>query len=179
MRKTFILVLFVAAFTTTLSAQKYTTAAGVRMGSGIGLTVQQHLWDKYTMEGIVQKNLFKAGTNVAALFESHNKLVFKGLNFYIGAGPHAGFYPSTTTFNEKGENITTSNNSFGVSGIAGIEMRFKRLVISYDYQPGVNIHGGDNVFNSQTGFSLRYILIKPKKEEKKWMIWKRLGQNNR
>src|SRR4051812_16176165 len=54
--------------TASLFAQKYTTAAGIRVGSGIGLTVQQHLWDKYTLEGIAQKSLLRDGMQVAALF---------------------------------------------------------------------------------------------------------------
>jgi hypothetical protein len=157
-------VLFTAA---SLSAQKYTTAAGIRVGSGIGLTVQQHLWDKYTLEGIVQKSLLRDGMQVAALFERHNKLLFKGLNFYIGAGPHFGFYGNEPLDDKSTTETNYIKNSIGISAIGGFEMRFKRLVLSYDFQPGVNITGGPKVLTTQTGVSARYILIKDKKAKKK------------
>jgi hypothetical protein len=156
-------------------AQKYRTAAGIRVGSGIGLSVQQYLWDKYTLEGIAQKNLFKSGTNLSILFESHNKILFKGLNFYLGAGPHFGFYGNQQSVDTKaGETTTpTIKNSVGLSAIGGLEMRFNRILLSYDYQPGINFTGGEHVFNSQTGVTVRYIFIKAKKKEKNWMFWKK------
>ena len=156
-------------------AQKYNTAAGIRIGSGIGISVQQRLWDNYTMEGIVQKNLFKDGTHVAALFEQHNKLLSKGLNFYIGAGPHFSFYNQEIDKEKSTTQTTPVSNAFGISAIGGIEMRLKNVVLSYDFQPGVNFHGGTNVFSTQTGLSARYILIKSKKANKKGKgdFWKK------
>jgi hypothetical protein len=173
MRKISILVSIVIA-SLSATAQKYTAAAGIRIGSGIGVSVQQHLWDKYTLEGIVQKNLFKSGTHVTGLFESHNKLLFKGLNFYLGAGPHFGFYGNQTTTDSKEANVPEGiKNSVGLSAIGGIEMRLNRVLLSYDYQPGINFTGGEHVFASQTGLSVRYIFIKAKKKEQKWMFWKK------
>ena len=158
-----------------LFSQKYNTAAGIRIGSGIGLTVQQRLWDNYTLEGIAQKNLFRDGTHVTALFEQHNKLLFKGLNFYIGAGPHFGFYNNATVQTKINGETELVKNAFGISAIAGLELRLKNIVLSYDFQPGVNIRGGTNVFSTQTGLSARYILIKSKKANKKGKgnFWKK------
>ncbi|MES2647926.1 MAG: hypothetical protein V4717_13685 [Bacteroidota bacterium] len=157
-------VLFTAA---SLSAQKYTTAAGIRVGSGIGLTVQQHLWDKYTLEGIAQKSLLRDGMHVAALFERHNKLFFKGLNFYIGAGPHFNYYGNQPVDDKSVTEPGYIKNAVGISAIGGFEMRFKRLVLSYDFQPGINFTGGPKVLTTQTGVSARYILVKAKKAKKK------------
>jgi len=96
-----------------VSAQKYTTAVGLRIGSGFGISVQQRLWDKYTAEAIVQKNLFRDGTNISALVEQHNKLLFKGLNFYIGAGPHVGLYSGNQSGTKENEPTQAIKNAFG------------------------------------------------------------------
>ena len=181
MKQVAILLLIVLVTNISLFAQKYTTAAGIRIGSGIGLTVQQKLWDKYTLEGIVQKNLFKDGTNITALFEQHNKVLFKGLNFYIGAGPHFEIYNNATSNDKVTGETTYIQNAVGISAVGGLEMRFKNILLSYDYQPGVNIHGGTNVFTSQTGLSVRYILIKAKKHKKKdkgsfWQKFKKVPE---
>lgn len=160
-------------------AQKYRTAAGLRVGSGLGISVQQYLWDKYTLEGIAQKRLFKDGTDLSFLFESHNKILFKGINFYLGAGPHFELYSQAQhTDGKTGETTEPTKNAFGVSGIGGLEMRFNRLLVSYDYQPGINFTGGEHVFSSQTGISVRYVFIKAKKKEQKWMFWKKWGKNS-
>lgn len=175
MHKQALITVFSFLVISTSFAQKYTTAAGIRVGSGIGLTVQQHLWDKYTLEVSAQKNLFKSGTYTAAFFEQHHKLIMKGFNFYLGAGPHAEFKPSETVYDSKGQETTVSNNAYGISGVVGLELRLRKLLLSYDYQPGINIHGGDHVLNSRTGISVRYIFIKAKKKEQKWMFWKKMG----
>jgi hypothetical protein len=174
MRKTFVVVFIIVIASLPAVAQKYRTAAGIRIGSGIGVSVQQYLWDKFTLEGIVQKNLFKSGTHVSALFESHNKLLFKGLNFYLGAGPHFGFYGSGVQSDSKtSEESIAIKNAVGVSAIGGLEMRLNRVLLSYDYQPGINFSGGEQVFNSQTGLTVRYIFLKAKKKELNWMFWKK------
>ena len=175
MIKTAVLSLALALVSLNSIAQKYTTAAGLRIGSGIGLSVQQHVFNKWTIEGILQQNLFKSGTNVAVLAEHHYPIAFKGFNFYVGGGPHAEFKPDIKVYDEKGNVYTAKNNAYGVSGVAGIELRLKNLLLSYDYQPGVNIHGGEHIFSSRTGLSVRYILIKSAKKEKAkdWQFWKK------
>lgn len=172
MRKPFLIFCLMAS-SLVINAQKYTTAAGVRAGSGLGISIQQHLWDKYTAEGIIQKSLFKPGTTITALFEQHNKLLFKGLNFYAGGGPHVGLYNQNNSGNLKNDGTPLYKNAVGITAIGGIEMKLSRLVISYDYQPGINFYGGEQVFSSQTGFTVRYVFLKAKKKEQKWMFWKK------
>ncbi|HQW55717.1 MAG TPA: hypothetical protein PK076_06295 [Saprospiraceae bacterium] len=165
------LVLITLCFgTVTLSAQKYRTAAGIRIGTEFGLTVQQLLWDEYTLEGIVQKGFFNDIATASVLFEKHQKILSKGFNFYIGAGPHYGFYTR-----DRGER----KNPLGVTAIAGIEMRFERVVASFDFKPAINIVGGDRIFDTQTALSLRYVLIKAKKKEQKWKFWEKWGNKNK
>jgi len=160
-----------------VSAQKYTTAAGLRVGSGIGLTLQQRIGEKFTVEGIAQKSLFSNESYISALMERHIKLVAKGLNFYVGAGPHIAFNKMNVTDEKSGEPVTYTNTGYGISAIGGLEMRFKRMVFSVDYIPSVNFHGGDNIIGSRTGISARYILVKAKKKEQDWMFWKKWKRN--
>lgn len=159
-------------------AQKYTTAAGIRVGTDFGITLQQSLYKNYTLEAIVQKGLFSKQTSVTALFEQHNKLFAKAVNFYVGAGPHMGFYNTNKTYDDKNPTYTPKN-AVGLSLIGGIEVGFKKTVLSFDYKPAFNIVGGTEFINGQAAISLRYIFIKSinkkKKEEKvqKWKFWKK------
>ena len=63
-----------------LAAQKYRTAAGIRIGTEFGLTVQQLVLENATLEGIIQKGFFNDLTTISVLYEHHQKMVFKGLN---------------------------------------------------------------------------------------------------
>lgn len=148
-----------------LAAQKYRTAAGIRIGTEFGLTVQQLVLENATLEGIIQKGFFNDLTTISVLYEYHQKMVFKGLNFYLGAGPHIGLYDAADRNGRK--------NSLGVTAIGGIEMRFGRVLASLDYKPAINIAGGEHVFDSQSAISLRYIIVPAKKKEVKWKFWER------
>ncbi|MBK8343906.1 MAG: hypothetical protein IPL12_11685 [Bacteroidetes bacterium] len=83
----------------TAYSQKYVTAGGIRMSKeGIGLSLQQKVFDHTTVEGIVLFNLNE--TSVGGLLEYHNNLLFtKSLNTYIGAGPVYGkFYNADSSY---------------------------------------------------------------------------------
>lgn len=177
--RSFLLLSFCLLFLGSLQAQKYRTAAGIRVGTEFGLTVQQSLWDNYTLEGIAQKGFFNDMASVSVLFEKHHKLLFKGLNIYMGAGPQAGFYSANKRVVYKGEEPVYRKNAYGLALIGGIEMRVKNMIISYDYKPALNFTGGDRFFDSQTGLSVRYILIKAKKKEQKWKFWKKEERRGR
>jgi len=154
-----------------LQAQKYTTAAGIRLGTGIGITVQQSIGDNKTIEAIVQKGVFNDLTSVSVLYEQHNKLFSKALNFYVGAGPHIGLY------NKNNPKNIDRKNAFGASFIGGLEFKFNKMLLSFDYKPAINLTGGDGFLDSQAGVSLRYILVKAqsKKQQKnqQWKFWKK------
>lgn len=172
-----ILFSFLLIIASSVKSQKYITAAGIRAGSGIGLTLQQRIGDKFTLEGIGQKSLFKNESFMTALVERHIKLVAKGLNLYVGAGPHVAISKMNAT-DDKGMPVTYTSTGYGASAIGGLEMRFNRMVFSIDYLPSVNFNGAGNLLGSRTGISARYILVKAKKKEQKWMFWKK-WKNNR
>jgi len=145
------------------NAQKYYTAAGIRIGSEIGITLQQKIVANYTLEAMVQRGFFNRQTTVTALLEQHHKLFDKGLNFYVGAGPHMGFYKTGTIFKASSETHT----AVGATIIGGIELKLSKLLLSFDYKPSINLVGGQQFFESQTGLSARYVLIEASKKKNK------------
>lgn len=167
-----------------LNAQSYNTAAGMRLGTEWGLTVKQRVAKKTTLEAILQSSLQREEFTITLLGEQHYPLISRRLNVYAGAGLHKGWRTNTL---EEGY-----QDPFGLSFVTGIEFTLGRLNLSYDFKPAVNISGGEKGFYSQTGVSMRYVLVKRKwlqgknknKKKKKnkrkggkdkfdWKIWKK------
>ena len=142
-----------------LFAQAYTTALGVRLGKGFGMTVQQVFAPGWTVEGILSRRKRENLTHYSLLVENHRKLLGRRLNFYFGAGIQGGSYDHLT----EGDPI----NPFGLAGIVGIDFTIRRLNISFDFQPNYNLKGGFNDFTSDSSLSLRYVIIKRIKRKKK------------
>ncbi|QNH62026.1 hypothetical protein H4317_18070 [Hymenobacter sediminicola] len=130
-------------------AQKYRTAAGMRLSPGLyGLTVQQKFLPKATLEGLVLAGPREVTGTVLA--ERHFGILGPSLNYYIGAGGHVGNNKDSGAFG-------------GVDGIVGVEYKIalSRLVISADFKPSVEFNS-DDWARFPTAFSLRYILVKEK-----------------
>lgn len=184
--------LFSASFfllTIPVFSQAYMTAGGLRLGTDWGLTLQQRVGKNTTVEGILQSSLQREEVIVTGLIERHYPIVFKGLNLYFGAGIHKGWLNEPAR-PEAGRDY---NDPFGVSFVGGAELTLGRLNFSYDFKPAFNISGGEETFYTQTGISVRYVLLKnkvykdltKKKRKKKrqenggihigddWKIWKK------
>jgi hypothetical protein len=132
------------------AAQKYRTAAGLRLSPGqYGLTVQQKFLPGATLEGLALAGTREVSATVLA--ERHFGILGPSLNYYLGAGGHVGNHKDTGTFG-------------GVDGIVGVEYKvaLTRLVISADFKPSIEF-GSDDWARFPTAFSVRYILIKEKK----------------
>lgn len=131
------------------AAQKYITAAGVRLGSGsYGLTGQQLVARRVTIEGIA--GLGEREYSGTVLGEYHFGILGPSLNYYVGAGGHLGHHQETGRFR-------------GLDGIVGVEYKvaFLPLALSFDFKPSVEF-GGDDYARFPTAFSIRYVLIKRK-----------------
>ena len=153
----------------TLQAQSYRTALGLRFSSEktIGLTVQQKIADQFTLEGILQTGGGNYGQHaVILLAEQHQKIFTKNLNLYYGLGVHKSWYKSVSLEEEW-------SNPAGLATIVGLELALGRMALSVDAQPSLNIWGGHEFLQFATGFSLRYVLIKPKKKRFNWKFWKK------
>jgi len=157
--------IFLTALTinhTSLSAQGYNRAAGIRIGTEFGFTIQQRIIKNNTIEGILQTGFFSKDVCLSALWEHHVPLMTRGFNLYYGAGPHI-------AWNIDPED--TYKSPRGATFIVGAEIRLFKLNISYDFKPRINIVGGRQIFESQSAISLRYVLEKRPKKQIKWKFW--------
>jgi len=167
-RATIFYLLFV--FATTLTAQSYRTSAGLRFNSdkALGITIQQKLYDNYTLEGMLLSNTNNGSISTALLLEQHQKFLFKNFNIYFGVGLHK-------TWLDKDEIKEDEKGGSGPAGIVGIEASLGRFNISWDVQPNANVWGGDRFFDMNSGFSIRYIIVKKKKKKINWKFWEKWG----
>lgn len=158
--KTLILSLAIlgTAFTTAIG-QSYDLTAGMRLGTDWGISSQVRLAKKTTAELIVQSSLQREEVIVTALAEQHSPLISRRFNFYAGGGLHKGWNSAT---NE----LQPIKDPFGVTLIAGAEFTLMRLNVSWDFKPAINISGGEKKVYTQTGVSLRYVLLKKNHFEK-------------
>jgi len=162
-----ILFLVLFAFLVKAEAQSYRNATGIRFDSDqmLGITVQQKVYDKWTVEGLLLTNVKTGAVMISALAEQHNKILFKNLNIYFGAGIHK-------TWDENETEIDYKSPS-GIAGIGGIELTLDRFNVSWDFLPKLNIWGGDRLLESSTGVSVRYVMWKKKKKKFNWKFWKK------
>ncbi|MCC7467465.1 MAG: hypothetical protein IT261_14385, partial [Saprospiraceae bacterium] len=117
--------------------QRYKTAAGVRFDNGFNLTVQQYITNGWTVEGILHTPIIATKDfGVTLLAEKHHKILFRGTNFYTGAGVH--YYWQQNTVRDADE---IHNNVMGLSGIAGLEFSVGRINLAVDWKPELHLSG--------------------------------------
>jgi len=156
MKRFFLAVLLVLGAASVSEAQKYRTAAGIRLGGDeFGATLQQRIFEKTTLEGIALISAREYSGTV--LYQRHFPILGKRFNYYLGAGGHIG--------NLKDHGVFT-----GVDGVLGVEYKINGLpfLLSADVKPAVHINHEDWV-NLATGISIRYVILAEKKEKKR--IW--------
>lgn len=142
-----------------LQGQRYSNALGLRGGGNeIGLTFQQRIAYQSTIEG-----LLTFSTNhytLTGLYEFHQPMLTRGLNFYVGGGPHFG------RLFKQGE--IEANNYFGLSGILGLEWKFLAMpvLLSADLRPQFHLNHVKSM-ELRPGISVRYILTTQKEINKK------------
>ncbi|SNS46157.1 hypothetical protein SAMN06295967_11040 [Belliella buryatensis] len=164
---------FLILFTLTdVQAQRYGTAAGLRLGSNdysrtLGLTAQQRILKYTTLEGIIQSD-FSRNTTMHLLLEQHKPIISKRFNYYYGLGYSFGWEESQVKNPATMEIITTYGNATnGIDLIAGIEMTVLNTTISLDYKPNFNMSGREEFFRGQVGISARTVLVKSKTQDRK------------
>lgn len=157
-RKTFLILSFCILVVSQVVAQTYITTLGVRLGNNTdfrmaGISFQQLVLNKLTLEGILQSD-FQKNTTLHLLAESHQNLISKRLNFYVGAGLSGGI----EEFSQKALS-TPQNKTLGADLIAGLEVTLLHWNISLDYKPNFNIYGRESWYQGQVAISARAVLI--------------------
>jgi hypothetical protein len=154
------------------NAQRYGTAAGLRLGSNdfsrtIGITAQQRLLKNITIEGIAQSD-FNRNTTLHVLLERHKPIISKRFNYYYGFGYSLGWEESNIKNSATMEIITTfGNNTNGIDLVGGIEMTILNTTVSLDYKPNFNMSGREEFYRTQVGISVRTVLVKSKEQDKR------------
>jgi hypothetical protein len=157
-RKVFLFTFFIFPAFSPVFAQSYGTTLGVRLGNNTdfrmaGISLQQLVMNKVTLEGILQSD-FQKNTTLHLLAESHQNIVSKRLNFYVGAGISGGF----EEYSQKALS-TPQNKTFGADLIAGLEVTLLHWNISVDYKPNFNISGRESWYQGQVGVSVRGVVV--------------------
>lgn len=161
-------------FAAPVFSQRYKTAAGVRFDNGFNLTAQQYITNGWTAEGILHTPLLSSkDLGFTLLAEKHHKILFRGINFYSGAGVH--YYWQQNSARETAE---VHDNVMGVSGIAGLEASLGRINLAVDWKPELHLSGEQaHPFEwNGASISLRYIIEKrERKKIKDWKVWDKFG----
>ncbi len=141
--------LFLLLAARSAAAQKYNTALGARLGGGnYGLTLQQRVASRVTLEGIA--GLGQREYSGTVLGQYHFGILGPSLNYYFGAGGHVGHNKDTGNFG-------------GFDGMVGVEYKvaFLPILLSFDFKPTIELNG-DDYARFPTAFSIRYVFIKRK-----------------
>ncbi len=167
MKKTISILVFLTLcfFGTTLSAQSYSSAIGLRLGAPgalsykffINETSALELYGSYRRRGVLSYHWTSYG--MGGTYQVHNDLssVADGLQWFYGGGAGINFYSwsDDTYFKNEG--------SLGllVHGALGLDYRFSEAPVnlSLDWNPTIALTGYGNGFGAGYGaLSIRYIL---------------------
>jgi len=170
MKKIVCIALLILGIQGLILAQGYITAIGLRYSgsntkSNIGITLQQRVAPKITIEAITEWR--QKEPILTLLGQYHQPLLLKGFNVYAGIGAH------TNLSNlELSDNL--NNFKYGMNGVLGAEMRlpFFPLVISADIMPELNkIKDPPDLkewdVKASTNISVRYVVYSDKMKRKR------------
>ncbi|NJL74460.1 MAG: hypothetical protein HC892_04865 [Saprospiraceae bacterium] len=135
-----------------VNAQGYDSAFGLRLGTEWGLTFQQRIAKRTTLEAIIQSSFRQDETTITLLGEQHYPILMRNFNVYLGGGLHKGWVTSGSE--------SDYSDPFGVTLIGGAEIALGKLNLSWDFKPSINVVGGDSPIYAHTGISLRYVIDK-------------------
>jgi len=125
----------------------YTTALGVRIWDGGGITLKHFFNDRNAGELIGY--FWRNGVRFTGLYEIHGDITgAKGLRWYIGPGAHIGFY-----------NSKYGDGSFGgIDGVLGLDYKFNGapINVSLDWQPSFEFGDNRGFYGGWGGLGIRY-----------------------
>ena len=154
MRKIFVKSILCAAallvFSQQSSAQSgYTTALGVKVWDGGGISLKHFVGGNNALEGIGY--FWRQGARITGLYEIHGAINNAGgLQWYIGPGAHVGFY------NDRYGN----RNFIGIDGVLGLDYKFSGapINVSIDWQPSFEFGDNRGFVGNWGGLGIRYTL---------------------
>lgn len=140
-------ILFSAAASAQSKGRSYTTALGVKILDGGGITLKHFISERDALEGIGY--FWNQGARITGLYELHYDINgAPGLKWYVGPGVHAGFY-----------NTKYGGGSWvGIDGVLGLDYKINNapLNLSLDWQPSFEFGTGRGFTGNWGGFAVRY-----------------------
>ncbi len=141
-----ILLILVAASFSSLKAQDYKVALGIRLSNSSptlnnSVSVKYFLNQSNALEGLIS---FGSRFGLGVLYETHKPTTAAGLNWFLGGGGYVGFQ---------------NNNTFlGPTGIIGLDYKFNNipLNLSIDWKPELDIIPNINFVPDAFGLSARF-----------------------
>ena len=140
-------VTFLHAQSKSTNSTSYTTALGVKVWDGGGISFKHFVSGKNAIELIGY--FWNRGSRITGLYEIHGPINnAPGLQWYIGPGAHIGFY-----------NTRNGNGAFaGIDGVLGLDYKFKGAPInlSLDWQPSFEFGNNRGFTGDWGGLGVRY-----------------------
>ncbi|MEI9810550.1 MAG: hypothetical protein WDO16_23235 [Bacteroidota bacterium] len=158
MKKLICSVLVISGFliATSVSAQEYKTALGVRLSSSSAMVNNSISLKHFLNERTAVEALFSFGDPLAlgALVEIHKPFSESGIQWFYGGGGYIGFVKTYNTAKAKNE----TDVNFGAQGVIGLDYKFVNLPLnlSLDWKPELNIVGDINFEPAAIGFTARF-----------------------
>jgi hypothetical protein len=146
----FKLIIFLFILSVDLSAQKYGTAIGPRIGDAkFGLSVKQRILPSFSAEAIT--DLQADSYQFTILPKYHLPITGEGFNIFFGAGAHIG-------------GLKEFGTTYGYDLMGGIEWKIPALplVIGADVKPAYHINHED-WFEFPASISVHYVFSKETK----------------
>ena len=141
----FVMCLFSEAYT-----QSYLTAAGVRVGGGVGMSLEQKVIENTTIEGVLAQQSIKSMESprtFSAMIKRHHNIKGRALNGYWGLGGHQAW-------------DVAKDKSYGFDGVVGIETTIFYLNTAVDYRPSVTMENSSLAdLKGQLSVSIRYVIF--------------------
>jgi hypothetical protein len=154
------------------SSSGYSTGIGLRGGGySSGLTIKHFMSGKngVALEALVTTEYKARGARLTLLGEKHKAISdIQGLQFYYGAGFHAGaykrqYYFADTRYYKNRKNFVyvyddATYVAFGADLILGLEYKLEDLpfVVGVDYKPYFEVFNGYTGFYNDAAISLRF-----------------------
>jgi hypothetical protein len=144
-------------FATTVSAQDYKTALGVRLSSSPAMVSNSVSFKYFLNEKTAVEALFSFGDPLAfgALLEKYKPIgSTPGLQWFYGGGGYLAF---VKTFNPN-KNINETDVNVGAQGVIGLDYKFVNLPLnlSLDWKPELNFVRDINFEPAAVGLTARF-----------------------
>lgn len=137
MKRFIAIMVIMCAIHTTMQAQDYSSAIGVRINNGMSGVSFKHKMNPTDAIEAVLSIPYDGGIGILGLYERHLPVIDEGFNFYYGAGANIGSYD----FDNK------TRFAMGIDGVVGLEYKINAvpLAFSLDYAPNLNLIGYQNL----------------------------------